>query len=45
MVREAGGYATDLDGGESPHQTGDVVAGNETMQRELMKLLREASKA
>jgi myo-inositol-1(or 4)-monophosphatase len=45
IVREAGGYATDLDGGETPYLTGDVVAGNETMQRELLRLLREAAKA
>jgi myo-inositol-1(or 4)-monophosphatase len=40
LVREAGGYVTDLAGGETPHRTGDVVAGNETMQRELVGLLR-----
>jgi myo-inositol-1(or 4)-monophosphatase len=45
MVREAGGYCTDFAGGESPYLTGDVVAGNETIQRELMRLLREAEKA
>jgi len=45
IVREAGGYATDLDGGETPYLTGDVVAGNETLQRELMRLLLEAAKA
>jgi len=42
LVREAGGYATDLDGGESPHATGDVLAGNETIHRELMKVLKQA---
>jgi myo-inositol-1(or 4)-monophosphatase len=42
LVREAGGYATDLDGGESPHATGDVLAGNETIHRELMKVLKKA---
>src|SRR5438105_9962619 len=35
LVREAGGYVTDLDGGESPHLTDNVVAGNETIHREL----------
>src|SRR6266478_4445987 len=28
LVREAGGYVTDLDGGENPVATGDVIAGN-----------------
>ena len=31
LVREAGGFITDLEGGEAPFLTGDVVAGNETM--------------
>jgi myo-inositol-1(or 4)-monophosphatase len=44
LVREAGGYATDLDGGESPHQTGDVLAGNEMIHRELQRALKEAVK-
>jgi myo-inositol-1(or 4)-monophosphatase len=45
LVREAGGYATDLNGGESPHVSGDVIAGNETIQRELMKVLKDAGKS
>jgi myo-inositol-1(or 4)-monophosphatase len=45
LVREAGGFATDLDGGETPWVSGDVIAGNETMHRELMRLLRGAAKA
>jgi myo-inositol-1(or 4)-monophosphatase len=45
LVREAGGYATDLKGGEAPHVTGEVIAGNETIQRELMRLLKDAGKA
>jgi myo-inositol-1(or 4)-monophosphatase len=40
LVREAGGFATDLDGGEAPHKTGDIVAGNEAIHRELMGALR-----
>jgi myo-inositol-1(or 4)-monophosphatase len=44
LVREAGGYATDLDGGESPHQTGDVLAGNEMIHRELQRALQAATK-
>jgi myo-inositol-1(or 4)-monophosphatase len=42
LVREAGGYATDLDGGESPWVAGDIAAGNETMHRELLHLLKTA---
>jgi myo-inositol-1(or 4)-monophosphatase len=45
LVREAGGYITDMDGGESPFRTGDVVAGNETIHRELLRALRGADKA
>jgi myo-inositol-1(or 4)-monophosphatase len=44
-VREAGGYVTDLDGGEDMLATGNIVAGNETMQRELLRVLKEAGKA
>ena len=45
LVREAGGFITDLEGGEAPFLTGDVVAGNETMHGELIRLLKEAGKA
>src|SRR4051794_14575504 len=42
LVREAGGYCTDLKGGEAPHVTGNVIAGNEDVHRELMRLLKDA---
>jgi myo-inositol-1(or 4)-monophosphatase len=42
LVREAGGFVTDLDGGDSVLTSGDVLAGNETMHRSLLRLLREA---
>jgi len=45
LVREAGGYVTDLDGGEAPHVTGDVIAGHEELHRELLRLLKEAGKS
>ena len=45
LVREAGGYVTDPEGGEAPFLTGDVVAGNETMHRELLRLLKQAGKS
>ena len=40
LVREAGGFATDLAGGNSMLTTGDVVAGNEALHRHLLELLR-----
>jgi len=42
LAREAGGYATDLDGGETPWVSGDIAAGNETMHRELLRVLKVA---
>jgi myo-inositol-1(or 4)-monophosphatase len=44
LVREAGGFATDLDGGEDPVATCDVIAGNDTIHRELLKVLKTADK-
>src|SRR5262249_62062407 len=45
LVREAGGFVSDVDGSDAILQKGNVVAGNETMHRELLRLLREAAKA
>jgi myo-inositol-1(or 4)-monophosphatase len=45
LVREAGGFISDLDGGDALLSKGNVVAGNETMHRELLRLLRDAEKA
>ena len=42
IVREAGGYVTDLDGNERTMEPGDIIAGNEDMQREVMGLLKAA---
>jgi myo-inositol-1(or 4)-monophosphatase len=42
MVREAGGFVTDVDGGDAMLAKGNVAAGNETMQRELLRLLKGA---
>jgi myo-inositol-1(or 4)-monophosphatase len=44
LVREAGGYASDLDGGEAIFAKAQIAAGNETMHRELIGLLRDAGK-
>lgn len=42
IVREAGGFVTDMDGGEAMFAKGTIVAGNETMHRELSGLLKTA---
>jgi myo-inositol-1(or 4)-monophosphatase len=42
LVREAGGFVTDLDGGEDMLRKGHVVAGNEALHRHLLKVLQQA---
>src|SRR6266478_5122729 len=42
LVREAGGFVTDLDGGNAMLAKGHIVAGNEALQRDLLALLRDA---
>lgn len=42
LVREAGGFVTDADGGDAMMTKGHIVAGNETMQREITRLLKGA---
>ena len=44
LVREAGGFVTDLDGGDAMLAKGNILAGNETMHRELLRLLRAGGK-
>ncbi len=44
LVREAGGFVTDLDGDDAIFTKGHVAAGNDTMHRELLKLLKDAGK-
>jgi myo-inositol-1(or 4)-monophosphatase len=41
LVREAGGYVTDLNGGASAFETGTIVAGNESIHRQLLALLQD----
>lgn len=43
MVREAGGFATDLEGGDDMLATGDVLVGNKEIQRALLSLLGPGS--
>jgi myo-inositol-1(or 4)-monophosphatase len=40
LIREAGGFATDLEGGEEMLQTGGIAAGNEAIHRQLLASLR-----
>ena len=42
LVRESGGFVTDMDGGDAMFTKGHIVAGNETMHRELQILLKAA---
>jgi myo-inositol-1(or 4)-monophosphatase len=44
LVREAGGFVSDLDGGDAILTKGHVAAGNDTMHGELLRLLRDAAK-
>ena len=41
MIREAGGFVTDADGGQAMFDTGTIVGGNETIQGLLVKMLKK----
>ena len=43
LVREAGGFVSDCDGKGDIFTARQVVAGNDTMHRELLRLLKEAA--
>jgi myo-inositol-1(or 4)-monophosphatase len=43
MVREAGGFVSDLDGRDDIFGKREILAGNEAMQRELLALIRQAA--
>jgi myo-inositol-1(or 4)-monophosphatase len=45
ILREAGGFASDLEGGDDMFDKREIIAGNETMQRELLALIRQANRA
>jgi len=45
LVREAGGYVTDLEGRENPLVAGNVIAGNESVHSELLRVLKDAGKS
>ncbi|CEG09416.1 hypothetical protein BN961_02842 [Afipia felis] len=39
-MREAGGTVSGIEGGDTALETGNVVCGNEIIQRELAKILK-----
>ncbi|TPI17367.1 inositol monophosphatase [Mesorhizobium sp. B3-1-9] len=41
LVREAGGFVSDMDGGQDMLDSGEVVAGNEVIQRALLKTVKK----
>ena len=41
LVREAGGFVSDMDGGQGMLDNGQVVAGNELIQRALLKTVKK----
>jgi len=43
ILREAGGFVSDADGKDKMLERGSVVAGNETIQRQLLKLVKTAA--
>ncbi len=45
LVREAGGYAGTCEGGSDAFASGNIAAGNETIQKELVRVLKDAAKA
>src|SRR5690348_11049784 len=45
IVREAGGYVTDLAGGHAMRESGDVLAANDHLHLPLAQLLKKALKA
>jgi myo-inositol-1(or 4)-monophosphatase len=42
LVREAGGFVSDLDGGSRALETGHILAANDTLHPMLLKLLKSA---
>jgi myo-inositol-1(or 4)-monophosphatase len=45
LIREAGGYVSDLGGGGDMLARGDIAAGNETIHREVLKAVARAATA
>jgi myo-inositol-1(or 4)-monophosphatase len=45
LLREAGGFVSDCDGGEDMFAKGHIVAGNDAIHKELLRVLKAAGKA
>ena len=45
LVREAGGFVSDCDGGTDMFTKGHIVAGNDAIHKELLRVLKEAGRA
>jgi myo-inositol-1(or 4)-monophosphatase len=45
LVREAGGFVSDCDGGTDMFTKGHIVSGNDAIQKELLRVLKEAGRA
>jgi myo-inositol-1(or 4)-monophosphatase len=45
LLREAGGFVTDVDGGQAMFTKGHIVAGNENMHSQLRAMLKAAGEA
>ncbi len=43
LVREAGGFTSDADGGQAMLKTGSILVGNESVHNDLRKLLAKAA--
>jgi myo-inositol-1(or 4)-monophosphatase len=42
LLREAGGFVSDCDGGDAMLAKGHIVAGNEAIQKEILRVLKQA---
>lgn len=45
LVREAGGFVSDYSGRDKALETGEIIAGNEPVQKALIKLLKSSKNA
>jgi myo-inositol-1(or 4)-monophosphatase len=45
LVREAGGFVTDLNGREEMIKTGGILVANEDIHREMLRALKDAQNA
>jgi myo-inositol-1(or 4)-monophosphatase len=45
LVREAGGFVTDCDGGDAMFSKGSIVAGNDAIKSEVLRVLKAAVKS